>query len=97
MSKVISRQARHYARNNKQCADSIRLTLQQIVKQFQARADAPIRPIRTREDYQTAIVYLLANVRHFCDGKRIEFHQADKSAHRHYTAEVVQARTGVEQ
>src|SRR5438067_3570646 len=97
MRKVISPEARHFARNNKKCADSIRFVLQQIVKQSQARADRPIQPIRKREDYQTAIVDLLANVRHFCDAKGIEFHEADDSAHRHYTAEVVQARTGVEQ
>ena len=92
MRKVISPQARHFARNNKRCADTIRFILQS-----QARADAPIQPIRKREDYQTGIVDLLANVRHFCDAKGIKFHEADDDAHRHYTAEVVQARTGVEQ
>ena len=97
MRKVISPQARHFARNNKKCADSIGFILQQIVKHSQTRADARIQPIRKREDYQTGIVDLLANVRHFCDAKGIKFHEADDDAHRHYTAEVVQARTGVEQ
>jgi hypothetical protein len=91
------KQARRYARDNKKRADIVGLALQHINKQHQARADAPTQPIRTYEDYRTALVDLLANVRHFCDAKGIAFHEADDSAHRHYSAEVVQARTGEEQ
>jgi hypothetical protein len=97
MSRVKSRQARRFARNNKKRADIVGLALQHIARQHQARADAPSRPIRTQEHYETALVDLLANIRHFCDLKQIAFHEADDSAHRHYTAEVVQARTGREQ
>jgi hypothetical protein len=97
MTRVRSRQARHFARDNKKRADIVGLALQHIARQHQARADAPIRPIRTHEDYETALVDLLANIRHFCDSKQIAFHEADAAAHRHYTSEVVQARTGVEQ
>ena len=94
MSRLNLKQARRFARNNKRCANIVRLALQDIAKQHQERADIPVQPLRGREDYQTAIVDLLTNVRHFCDAKGIEFHEADDSAHRHYTAEVVQARTG---
>ena|ERR1017187_5505982 len=96
MRKAKSRQARHFTRNNKRCADIVRLALQDIVRQHQTRADAPIQPIRTREDYQTAIVDLLANIRHFCSLKGIAFEEADASANRHFRAEIAQSRTGEE-
>lgn len=51
----------------------------------------------TREGQETALTDLLADVRHFCDTTGLNFSHVDRRAHEHYTAEVVQARTGVEQ
>ena len=46
---------------------------------------------------ETNLTDLLADIRHFCDVYAVDFAEADRSAHDHYTAEVVQARTGVPQ
>ena len=45
----------------------------------------------------TDISDLLADIRHWCDANKQDFGELDASAYRHYSAEVVQARTGVEQ
>jgi len=45
----------------------------------------------------TAIVDLLADIRHWCDLHGQEFAELDSRAYGHYTTEVVQARTGEEQ
>ena len=46
---------------------------------------------------ETNLTDLLADIRHFCDLYAVEFAEADRMAHTHYTAEVVEAGTGVPQ
>lgn len=48
------------------------------------------------ENSETALTDLLADIRHFCDAKELAFSDVDRRAHEHYSAEIVQARTGAE-
>ena len=52
---------------------------------------------RTHGDGKQAVIDLLADIRHWCDEAKSQFSELDRTAHMHYTAEVVQARTGEEQ
>ena len=61
------------------------------------QASALFDELRKRNDFETALADLLANARHFCDLRKIDFAVIDRAAHRNYSAEVVQAITGVEQ
>ena len=51
----------------------------------------------TQGDSKQAVIDLLADIRHWCDEAKSQFYKLDRVAHMHYTAEVVQARTGEEQ
>jgi hypothetical protein len=97
MNKVTLRSARQYTRDNKRRANTVKSALQNIARSQYPQADARLQPLRTEEEFRTALVDLLADIRHYCDSSRIAFHDLDQSAHRHYTAEVVQGRTGEEQ
>jgi hypothetical protein len=75
-------------------------------KENERRVRAIARSIRTmyhwpapqsRDGSSTGIIDLLADIRHYCDAYELDFGKLDKTAYRHYTAEVVQARTGEEQ
>ena len=48
----------------------------------------------THGDAEAAIVDLLADIRHWCDAEKARFAELDRTAYMHYSAEVVQARTG---
>ena len=51
-----------------------------------------LRDHYVREDMTMSVEMLLADVRHLCDQRSINFAQADKVAHDAYTAERVEAR-----
>lgn len=89
--------ARKYSRENKRCGEIVRKALLNIQKAHCERADAPCKPYRHRSEYETAVTDLLANIRHFCDAKGLDFGCLDNDAYGHYSVEVVQARTGVTQ
>lgn len=36
---------------------------------------------------------MLADLRHYCDAHKLEFHRIDKMAYQHYTEEVVEERS----
>lgn len=44
---------------------------------------------------ETAVSDLLGDIRHLCDNEGLEFAKLDRRGHGHYTAEVVQAKTGL--
>ena len=66
----------------------------------ETRADRIMKLIgypSARGDCEHAVIDLMANIRHWCDAEHAQFFELDRIAHMHYTAEVVQARTGEEQ
>jgi len=44
------------------------------------------------EDAQAFVTDLLANLRHFCDSRELDFGALDKTAHQHYLCELQEAR-----
>jgi len=46
------------------------------------------------DDDETAIVDLLADIRHWCDEHAQAYAALDRRAHEHYTTEAVEARKG---
>ena len=42
---------------------------------------------------ETDLIDLLADARHLCDARGLDFHRLDRTAHHHYTVENVRART----
>ena len=61
------------------------------------RALALVSKVNRGDDIETNITDLLANIRHLCDLLELDYAELDYGAYHHYTAEVVQARTGAEQ
>ena len=87
MTKEQKAAARTYRAENKAAAE---------------RIDRAFEMMRTQGEYSGSgdsedVTDLLADLRHFCDKEGLDFGELDSTAHRHYTAEVVQARTGVTQ
>lgn len=75
-----------FARENRDRAAYVRGLLEQSTR-YSAKT----------EGHETALVDLLSDIRHFCDSRGLNLADIDRVAHNHYTCEVVQARTGVEQ
>ncbi len=88
---------KRYARENRQCGEAVRKQLQAARLVACKRNDAPSEPLRSKEDYSLAITDLLANIRHLCDMKGLDFALLDGDAYEHYTQEVVQGQTGITQ
>lgn len=80
----LSKQKARYARENRQRAAKVKAIL---CSKYGART----------EGVATALTDLLTDIRHLCDAETLAFADCDESAYAHYSAEVVQARTGEEQ
>ncbi len=90
-----STQAKRFTVQNRKCGESVRLVLQEAKRVACERAGTPYDPLRSRDSYGAGIVELLVNIRHFCDMKALNFGVLDADAYQRYSAEVVQARTGI--
>ena len=69
-------------------------------RQRAARVEAILRKApysAGTEGVETALIDLLSDARHLCDLHGIPWHEADRDAYKHYSAEIVEARTGQEQ
>lgn len=88
--------ARRWKRENAARAREVLEVLKEQRHRSQIKSGGPVTNIR-KADYGTHISDLLADIRHFCDKHALEFHELDRDGYRHYSAEVVQARTGREE
>lgn len=88
---------RKYTRQNRKCGEYVRNLLQEQAAGHQEINDLRKAPIRTKEGYGLAVTDLLANIRHFCDMKGLDFGCLDNDAYKHYSAEAVRAETWVTQ
>lgn len=88
-------ESKRAARDNKARAEKVREALQTMRDATQTDTGDRKDPLRSKESYELALTDLLANARHFCDAKGLDYADCDESAYGHYSAEVVQARTGV--
>jgi hypothetical protein len=93
---MSKRSARRFTADNRRRANTVRSALQFIARSQYPQANPRLKPLRTKGDFTNAVVDLLADIRHFCEARKIAFDEADHSADRHYIAEVEQARTGEE-
>ena len=92
-----AKDAKRYKRENRQRAADIERIVRENAVRLAAANNVSVGRQWTRADFETAVTDLLSNIRHFCDIKALAFSELDNCAYGHYVAEVVQARTGVEQ
>ncbi len=52
-----------------------------------ARAEEALKAEGWPEEGKCAVVDLLSDLRHFCDANDLSYHELDRTAHHHYSAE----------
>jgi hypothetical protein len=87
------RGGRARARAQRQRAKQRRLYKKENITRAQ-RVNELLGYPKTQGDGEQAVIDLLADIRHWCDEEHAPFAELNRIAHMHYTAEVVQARTG---
>ncbi len=84
MTKATLRSARQFAKaTTKRRANTAKSALHGCVlarSQYPQAIPARLKPLRTKGDFTAAIIDLLADIRHFCEARKIDFDEADQKA-----------------